>query len=104
MPSFNEKELTALTVSRSADQVSTVLQGEAVILNVKSGKYYSLNPVGSRLWELLETPSSVQALIDAITNEYDVEPERCAKDVVAVLQSMASAGLVQISGEPDAAS
>lgn len=88
---------TAVTVARSADQVSTLLQGEAVILNVKSGKYYNLNPVGSRIWDLIEQPQTIISIIDAITTEYEVERQRCEADVERILQSMQSAGLVVIS-------
>lgn len=87
-------------VFRTPDQVSTLLQGEVVILNVKSGKYYNLNPVGSRIWELIEQPASILSIVDAIAGEYDVERERCAADVDNMLRAMHAAGLVEVSTDP----
>ena len=84
-------------ISRSPDQVSTVLQGEVVILNVKSSKYYNLNPVGSRIWELLEQPNGFISIVDAIIAEYNVERDRCESDVTNILRAMYEAGLIQIS-------
>lgn len=103
MAADSTQSITTMLVARSADQVSTLLQGEVVILNVKSGKYYNLNPVGSRIWELIEQPATVLSIVDAITAEYEVERERCAADVVNILQAMRAAGLVQISSGESAA-
>ena len=90
------QQLINSLVSRSADQVSTTLQDEVVILNVKTGKYYNLNPVGSRIWELIEQPASVNLIVDAIMNEYNVERERCLQDISNILQSMQGAGLIDM--------
>ena len=38
------------------DQVSCDLAGEAAILNIKSGVYYGLDPVGARIWNLMQEP------------------------------------------------
>lgn len=95
---MSEKEKAnplTMTIFRSSEQVSTLLQGETVILHVQSGKYYNLNPVGSRIWELIEQPVTIQSIIHVIESEYDVEHERCKADVLAVITSMQAAGLVQ---------
>jgi hypothetical protein len=80
---------------RGKDQVSADLKGEAVILNLKTGKYYSLNPVGTRIWELIENPQTIQSLVDAIEDEYQVERERLEKDVFAVFTKLLNASLVE---------
>ena len=89
-------------ISRSTDQVSTELQGDAVILNVKTGKYFNLNSVGSHIWKLLEEPKSMLSIVEAILSEYDVERARCEEDVFNVLRKLQLAGLVEIASEsPD---
>jgi hypothetical protein len=85
-------------VVRGKDQVSADLKGEAVILNLKTGKYFSLNPVGTRLWELIESPQTIQSLIDVIESEYQVERERLEKDVFAVFTKLMNASLVECRG------
>lgn len=37
-------------------QVSCDLGGEAAILHLTTGTYYGLDPVGARIWTLLEQP------------------------------------------------
>ena len=78
------------------DQVSCDLAGEAAILNIKSGVYYGLNPVGARIWDLMQQPRKVAEIQDEITNEYEVEPERCARDLVALLEKLFAEGLIEV--------
>jgi len=72
------------TVVAIKDQVSCDLAGEAAILNITSGVYYGLDPVGARIWSLMQQPRQVSAIQSAIMEEYDVEPERCAQDLKAL--------------------
>ena len=83
-------------VVAAKDQVSCDLAGEAAILNIKSGVYYGLDPVGARIWNLMQEPRKVLEIQDAITSEYDVEPERCAEDLMALLERLLAEGLIEI--------
>jgi hypothetical protein len=78
------------------DQISCDLAGEAAILNVKTGLYYGLDPVGARIWDLMQQPLPVAEIQNAITSEYDVEPERCASDLAELLQKLLAEGLIEI--------
>lgn len=86
-------------VVAAKDQVSCDLAGEAAILNVKSGVYYGLDPVGARIWNLMQEPRKVIEIQNAITGEYDVEPERCAQDLVALLEKLLAEGLIVVKSE-----
>ena len=86
------------------DQVSCDLAGEAAILNVKSGVYYGLDPVGARIWNLIQEPRKVAEIQTAITDEFEVEPERCARHLVSLLEELLAEGLIEIkSGAGDSA-
>ena len=90
---------TATTIVASKDQVSCDLAGEAAILGLKNGVYYGLDPVGARIWNLIQTPVLVSAVRDAILQEYDVEAERCERDLLDLLQKLAEQGLLEVTGE-----
>ena len=81
-------------------QVSCDLAGEAAILQLESGVYYTLNPVGARVWTLVQQPVRVAALRDALLAEYDVEPERSEGDLLALLEQLAQEGLIEVRDEP----
>lgn len=92
---------TAMVVV-SQDQVSSDLAGESVILNLKSGTYYGLNEVGSRVWELIQEPKTVQDIYDSILQEYDVEVQTCQRDVQTLLNDLLTAQLVEIQDAANA--
>ena len=63
---------------------------------MQAEEYYSLEGVGARIWGLIQEPKTVKEIRDAILNDYAVEPERCERDLLAVLQEMAEEGLVEV--------
>lgn len=84
-------------VSAAAEQVSCPLGDEAAILNLKNTVYYGLNPVGSRIWTLLQQKRSVGELRDVLVEEYDVEAGRCERDLLDLLEKMRAEGLIQVT-------
>jgi hypothetical protein len=84
------------TVEVSKEQVSCDLNGEAAILNLKNGVYYSLDSVGARIWQLIQQPRKVHEIRGVVLEEYDVEPERCDRDLQELLQKLATEGLIEV--------
>ena len=64
------------------------LEGEAVVLDLSSGRYYGLNKVGARVLELAKQPTPVGEILEALRQQYDVEAEQLKRDVLAFLQTM----------------
>ena len=90
------------TVVVAKDQVSSDLGEEVAILNLKAGVYYGLDAVGARIWSLIQEPRKVDEIRDVLLEEYEVEPERCERDLFALLQRLASEGLIQVEDEASA--
>lgn len=89
-------------VVAATEQVSCPLGEESAILNLKNSVYYGLDPVGARVWKLLQQPRSIGQLRDAVIDEYDVEPQRCEADLLELLEKMRAEGLIDVRGEPAA--
>jgi hypothetical protein len=85
---------TVLVAAR--DLLATEFSREFVILNLQDGVYYGLEEAGARVWALLQSPVAVRTICDALVSEYDVEPERCARDIRSLLGDLASRGLVEV--------
>lgn len=83
-------------VAVSPEQVSCPLGDESAILGLKNNVYYGLDPVGASIWNLLRQPRRVDELRDAILAEYEVEAERCERDLFAVLEKMRAEGLIVV--------
>ena len=86
-------------VVAAAGQVSCDLAGEAVILDIQPGIYYGLNAIGARIWQLIQEPKSVDEVRNALIKEYEVEPDRCERDLLALLQELATKGLIEVKDE-----
>lgn len=82
---------------RTDEHISTRLDGEEVILHSGSEKYFGLNEVGTRLWESLEEPRTIDELVVGIREEFDVSEEQSRKDVESFVADLEAADLVEIS-------
>jgi len=84
------------TVVVAKEQTSCDLGGEAAILDMKHGIYYGLDAVGARIWSLIQVETTVAQICDALTAEYEVEPDRCRADVMALLEDLVSHHLIEV--------
>jgi hypothetical protein len=87
-------------VVATPEQVSTVLDDETVILQLEDGVYYGLDSVGTSVWHLLQEPRLVAEIRDRIVEEYDVDAERCERDLLALLRDLAQRRLIDVR-EPE---
>lgn len=87
---------TSSVVVASKEQVASDLAGEVILLSLKTGMYYGLDQVGARIWELLQQPRRVADIRDAIVREYDVDLERCERDVLVLLRNLLKEGLIEV--------
>lgn len=71
------------------------LEGESVILNLENGVYYGLDPVGSFVWNLIQSPREINEIRDLMLDEYEVDPEKCMQDLLELLNDLAAKGLVK---------
>jgi len=78
------------------DQVSCDLAGEAAILHLGSGTYYSLDRVGARVWSLVQSSTSFRRIRDTLLAEYDVKAERLEEDLTVLLSALLAERLIEV--------
>ncbi len=83
-----------MILSRSPKTAWRVIEGEAVILSLDTKAFRGLNPVGSRVWELIDGRRSVDEIVEVIVREFDVTPERAAADVQTFVRELLDKELV----------
>jgi len=84
----------------SPDVIFRDLEGEAVLLDLASGRYFGLNPVATRVWVQLHEGTAIDRVIAAIAEEFDADPDEIARDVAALLEELASRGLLVLDPAP----
>jgi len=87
------------TVKWADDLVSCDLDGETALMSVENGKYYAMDPVGSRIWALLEQARPVSAMCALLLEEFEVESSQCQDDVLAFLNELAQDNLIKVVDE-----
>jgi hypothetical protein len=93
----------SLVVQHADDRRSFVtrqIAGETLLVPVTGHvmdleSIYVLNTVGSRIWELLGSPTTADRIAEIVASEFAVSPQRAADDVVEFLDSLGARGLIQ---------
>ncbi len=88
----------AMKAQVPTDVLIQELQGESVLLNVKSGRYFGLDEVGTRMWRVLTASESLGAGCETLLAEYDVDRERLELDVLGLVGKLAEHGLLEVRG------
>jgi hypothetical protein len=70
---------------------------ETVILDLGSGMYFSLDPVGARIWQLLTEGHQLDAVVTSLHAEYDVPEDQLRQDVNSLINELVSRGLVEVN-------
>jgi hypothetical protein len=86
-----------LMVSARSGHLSTEIQGETVILELSSGQYYGLNAVGSRIWQLIQSPMLVTQLVEQVLMEFEVSREELQRDIISLLEELRESHLVDMT-------
>ena len=92
-----DKATLKASVSVPEDVVFQELEGEAVLLNLGTGKYYGLDAVGTRMWHTLTEYGRVEPGYQALLERYDVPQEQLRQDLLALLDTLAGYGLLLLS-------
>lgn len=81
-------------LSRKEGIMTADMNGSTVMMDTETGKYYNLGDTGGAIWRLLESPLSMEALVEGLTKEYDVTAEQCEKDIMPFLTALINRGLL----------
>ncbi len=96
---MKKKEITPETIiSQIEEIVASGIDGETVMMSVENGKYYGLDDIGSRIWELIERPVKVSDLIDTLLERFDVDRETCERDVLKFLNGLNEDKILAVPG------
>jgi len=72
------------------------LDGESVLLNLETEKYFGLDATGTRMWELVTTSSNIQSAYAVLSVEFDADPTLLRNNLVELLNQLVDHGLLQV--------
>lgn len=93
-------ELNSIVVQAQGDWIANDIDGDTVLVSIEQGKYYGMEVVGSRIWELIAQPRTVLDVCEALLEEFNVSRETCQQDALVFLDQLAEENLVKVVDEP----
>lgn len=83
-------------ITRDPDAAWRVFEDGAVIVSPTESVMHSLNPVGTRIWELADGTLTVSEILDSVVSEFDVTREEAEKDIAAFCQELSDKGMLTV--------
>ena len=79
-----------------ADVLFREIDGEAVILSLDTGRYFGLDPVGTRMWQELNRHGGVERAHRTLAERYDIDAERLLADLLSMIDKLVVQGLLVV--------
>ena len=70
------------------------IDDEAILLNIHSGMYYTLNTVGCDIWKTLDGKRDVRELGEELCQHYTIDPQQAKQDLLALFDELRQEDLV----------
>jgi hypothetical protein len=70
---------------------------ETVLLNITTGHYHGMDPIGGRFFEVLLSVDDIGAAVEALATEYEQPVERIQEDMAAFCSELRGLGLIELS-------
>jgi len=83
-------------IKLNQELLQSEIDGETIMMSIDNGKYYGLNTVASKIWELLKDEPLFSELISKLVEEYNVEQVECEKDTKEFLENLIENKLIRI--------
>ncbi|MBL7198365.1 MAG: PqqD family protein [Candidatus Omnitrophica bacterium] len=72
-----------------------IIDGEAVILNLDNGNYYSLNEVGTKIWEAINRQKSLGKILSLLEEKYQLPEKRLKSDLIGLVKDLEREKLIK---------
>lgn len=72
------------------------VDGEMVLLDMKSENYFGLDEVGTSIWQAMRENESLQEVFEAMLEQYEVEEEILERDLSDFVEKLVESGLVEV--------
>jgi len=82
------------TITRAPGAVEALVDDRVVLLSPIDFSYHALDPIGARIWSLLETPRAFGDLISELTASYSIDEQTCRTDVTPFVERMSEIGVL----------
>lgn len=91
----HEIDASSLFLKQNEYVHSAVLEGECVLLNLSTGRYYTRNAVGSIIWDMCSGDRPLSHVASAICDQFDVTVQNAQDDIMDLVVQLEQEGLIR---------
>lgn len=92
-------DLSQRLIVTSEEIAGKVIDGEAIVMHLGTGAYYSMNAVASRVWELSEAGHTLSDVSRAVAHDFGVDGDLAQRDVLKLARELVEEGLLKPTSE-----
>jgi len=93
--------MSAIYITRATEVAARSLDGEMMIMSGKNSTLFTLNPVGTIIWQSADGKTTLEEIVEnRICAEFEVNPEEALKDAESFVNDLASHGIIVVSDVP----
>lgn len=96
----NDQQLSCLSleseVAQASECLSTEIDGQIVLMSVSSGVYGGLDKIGSQIWQKLQTPVMIRALVQDLAQAYGADVQQVETDVLRFLSELHAKNMLKV--------
>jgi hypothetical protein len=85
---------------KDEEVVAKVMDGEAIIINLATGVYYSLDQVGAAVWAMIEENCCIEEIVTGVVARYDVTKDRAQGDILRLIGELLREDIVATVDRP----
>jgi Coenzyme PQQ synthesis protein D (PqqD) len=83
-------------ISRNPEIIHSMMDDEVVMMSVNQGLFFGIDAIGTHIWNLLETPTRVEDLIEKLVAHFTVDWAVCENDTLVFLNDMLTKKVILI--------
>jgi hypothetical protein len=83
-------------IGRNPEMVFNEMDEEIVMMSIENSEYYGLDPVASRIWELLDKPATIDEIVKNLLQEYEIDEKTCLEDVLEFSEELLGKNIIVI--------
>ncbi len=91
--------MSSFVVPNEQQVAAKVMDGEAILINLATGTYYSMPATGGFIWSLIEKRMSLDDIVRNLATTYDADQPQLEADVMSLCQALCNEGLLTIATE-----
>lgn len=84
-------------ISQKKGTVVSDMDGSKVMLSISQGKYYNLGSVGGEIWDLMDSPITIEDIVEQLLTTYNIEKETCQKQVIEFINNLLTENLIVVN-------